>query len=76
VRRGHISKQGPTLVRWALGEAAHMAKNQPPFAAFYRRVAKRRGTKIATVAVARKLLARSFHVLQEVEVSWPGALAI
>jgi transposase len=76
VRRGHISKHGPNLVRWALGEAAHMAKKRSPFAAFYYRVAKRRGTKIATVAVARKLLARSFHVLREVEVSWPGELAV
>lgn len=73
-RRGHISKQGPALVRWALGEAAHMAKNQTPFAAFFHRVARRRGNKIATVAVARKLLARSFHVLREVEVSAPGEL--
>jgi transposase len=76
VRRGHISKQGPTLVRWALGEAAHLAKKQPPFAPFYHRVAKRRGAKIATVAVARKLLARSFHLLHEVEVSAPGELAV
>lgn len=54
-------------MRWVLVEAAHKAKTRPPFARFFAQCAARRGRQIATVAVARKLLARSFHVLKEVQ---------
>lgn len=67
VRHGHISKQGSTWVRWILVEAAQHARNRPPFARAYAQIAHRRGKKIATVAVARKLLARAYHILEEVE---------
>ena len=50
-----------------LQEAAQRAKTRPPFAAFYAKTAARRGKHIATVAVARKLLARSFHVLTDLQ---------
>jgi transposase len=53
-------------VRWVLTEAAQRAKTQPPFAQFYAAAAHCRGRQIATVAVARKLLARSFHILNQV----------
>ena len=66
VRHGHITKQGSPWVRWVLEEAAQKAKTRPPFARFYAECAGRRGKQIATVAVARKLLARSFHILKEV----------
>jgi hypothetical protein len=66
VRHGHITKQGSAAVRWVLTEAAQRAKTQSPFARFYAQCVHRRGTQIATVAVARKLLARSFHVLNQV----------
>jgi transposase len=66
VRHGHITKQGSAAVRWVLTEAAQRAKTQPPFARFYAECVHRRGRQIATVAVARKLLARSFHVLNQV----------
>jgi hypothetical protein len=69
-------------VRWVLCEAAQRAKTQPPLARCYAQTAARRGTQIATVAAARKLLARCFHILREVEtttltekVALPGALA-
>ena len=55
VRHGHITKQGSPWVRWVLQEAAHKAKTRPPLASFYAQCAARRGRKIATVAVARKL---------------------
>lgn len=67
VRHGHITKQGSAHVRWAMVEAAHVAKQKPPFERFFVETAQRRGRKIATVAVARKLLARCFHVLKEVD---------
>ena len=67
VRHGHITKMGSPWVRFVLQEAAQRAKTRPPFASFYAQTAARRGTHIATVAVARKLLARCFHVLTELE---------
>ena len=66
VRHGHISKQGSSWARWMLIEAAMVARTRPPFAKFYAQLAHRRGKHIATVAIARKLLARSFHVLKAV----------
>ncbi|HZD03245.1 MAG TPA: hypothetical protein VFA46_24540 [Actinomycetes bacterium] len=53
-------------MRWVLTEAAQRAKTQPPFTRFYAECAHRRGKQTATVAVARKLLARSFHILNQV----------
>jgi transposase len=67
VRHGHITKMGSPWVRFVLQEAAQRAKTRPPFAGFYAKTAARRGKHIATVAVARKLLARCFHVLTELE---------
>ena len=67
VRHGHITKQGSSAVRWVLCEAAQRARTQPPFARFYAECARRRGSHIAIVAVARKLLARCFHILKEVD---------
>ncbi len=60
-----------------------MAKRRAPYAAPFAAIAHRRGNNIATVAIARKLLARSYHVLKEVsaedasvpeKASVPGAL--
>jgi transposase len=65
VRHGHITKQGTVWVRWILAEAAQRAKRDPAFAASYAAIAQRRGRGIATVAIARKLLARAFHLLTE-----------
>ena len=52
-------------MRWILGQAAHIAKRHPEFAATYQAIARRRGPKIATVAVARKLLTRTYHLLTD-----------
>src|SRR6266536_1903287 len=67
VRHGHITKQGSVWVGWILQEAAQRAKTQPPFAHTYAQIAHRRGRQIATVAIARRLLARCFHILTELE---------
>jgi transposase len=63
VRHGHISKQGSAWLRWVLNQAAQTAKRSPDFAATYAAIAKRRGKKIATIAIARKLLTRAYHLL-------------
>src|SRR5580700_3815386 len=63
VRHGHISKQGSAWLRWVMNQAAQTAKRSPEFAATYSNIAKRRGKKIATIAIARKLLTRAYHLL-------------
>jgi len=73
VRHGHISKQGSPYVRWVLGQAAHIAKRHPEFAGGYQDIAARRGSKIATVAVARKLLTRASHLLADTDTPRGGA---
>jgi transposase len=63
VRHGHISKQGSAWLRWVLNQAAQSAKRSPEFSATYAAIAQRRGNKIATMAIARKLLTRAYHLL-------------
>jgi len=65
VRHGHISKQGSAWLRWILCEAAQTAKRHPDFAASYQAIAHRRGKKIATTAIARKLLTCAYHMLTD-----------
>jgi transposase len=67
VRHGHISKQGSVWLRWAMNQAAQTAKRSPEFAASYAAIASRRGKKIATIAIARKLLTRAWHLLADLQ---------
>jgi transposase len=67
VRHGHISKQGSAWLRWVMNQAAQTAKRSPEFAAAYAAIAKRRGKKIATIAIARKLLTRAWHLLADMQ---------
>ena len=56
---GRITKRGSPFVRWILYEAATSivtTKKPARLYEFYRRIATRRGTKVARVALARKLL--------------------
>jgi transposase len=56
VSRGHITKCGSRLVRWAAIEAAHRSK-AGPLHDWRQQLAARRGVKhIATVACARKII--------------------
>jgi transposase len=60
-----ISKAGSRLLRFLLGEAAHVAvRFDPDLKQFYERVGMRRGKSKATVAVARKLLIRCWIMLR------------
>ena len=67
VRHGHISKQGSAWLRWVLNQAAQTAKRSPEFSATYAAIAKRRGKKIATIAISRKLLTRAYHLLADAQ---------
>jgi transposase len=63
---GHLSRQGPPALRWALFEAAQSACRQgSPDLDYYRETAARLGHNRACLSVARKLLKRSFHTLRE-----------
>jgi transposase len=56
VRRGHITKQGSRLVRWAAVEAVARQRGDTPIRAHHLKVGERRGKQIGRVAAARKLL--------------------
>jgi transposase len=63
---GHLSRQGPPALRWALYEAAQLARRAgSPDHAYYEQAAARLGGNRACLAVARKLLKRSYHTLRE-----------
>jgi transposase len=64
VRRGHISKQGSRWLRWVMVEAAIHALRDPELRQFCLRIARRRGPKIARVAVARRLLTLAYYALR------------
>jgi hypothetical protein len=50
-----------------MNQAAQAAKRSPDFAASYAAIARRRGKKIATIAIARKLVTRAWHLLHELQ---------
>jgi transposase len=63
---GHISRQGPPALRWALYEAAQVARRPgSPDRDYYLQAAERIGGNRACLSVARKLLKRSYHTLRE-----------
>jgi transposase len=60
-RLGHISKQGNSLLRFLLVEAAQVTvRSIPEWRSKYFHLAMRRGRKIAKVAIARKLAVRLY----------------
>lgn len=63
---GHISKQGPPILRWVLQQAAWVAIRCDPNARrIYARIAKRAGSKKAVTALARKLLSYAWSVCRQ-----------
>ena len=58
----------------AVGDEPGRADRQavPDFAATYSSIAKRRGKKIATIAISRKLLTRAWHLLSELQAADAG----
>ena len=70
--KGKISKQGSTIVRWAVVEAVARYHGGEVIAPTYRRIAERRGgkigNKIAKVAAARKLLTLVYYGLRDGEI--------
>jgi transposase len=67
IRRGHITKQGSVVLRWALVEAAVKAPRDPAHRRFFVRILHddRRRNKIARLALARRLLTLSYYALRD-----------
>jgi transposase len=68
-RLGHISRQGSPAPRWELVEAAQkITTGSGPLREKIERIAKRRGRKIAKVAIARQILTLSYYGLRDGEI--------
>jgi transposase len=68
-RLGHITRQGSPALRWALVEAAQkITTGSGPLREKFERIAKRRGRKIAKVAIAREILTLSYYGLRDGEI--------
>ncbi len=66
--RGHLSHQGPGILRWALYEAAKSSSRPAaPDYAYYSTVKARHDGKLAALAVARKLARRCYHTLRTLD---------
>lgn len=62
---GHLSHQGPPILRWALFEAGHHgSRTNSPGHLYYTDVAARIDANRAALSVARKLARRSHHILR------------
>lgn len=63
-RLGSITKQGSSMARFMIGQAVlHVIKRDATIRHWYRRVKSRRGSKIARVAVMRRLTTIIWHIL-------------
>jgi len=72
-RLGSITKEGSQIVRFLLGQAVlHVLKRDPDMRRWYRRIRVRRGSKIARVAVMRRLCTIIWHMLKYKEPYYPG----
>jgi transposase len=72
VHRGHITKQGSRLVRWAAVEAAARQRSDNPIRRHHHNVGERRGKQIGRVAAARKLLILVYYGLRDGEIRCLG----
>lgn len=73
--RGHLARQGPPALRWALFEAAQSAaKKSSPDHAYYVEVRDRLGHNRACLSVVRKLARQAHHLLRDLgDEAWAAA---
>jgi len=72
-RLGSITKEGSAIVRFVLGQLVlHVLKKDPQIRAWYRRIRNRRGSKIARVAVMRRMTTIFWHMLTHNEPYYAG----
>ncbi len=66
IKFGGISKQGSWLLRFLLGQAAHLAaRHDGKLKSFYKKLAKKKSKSVAKTAVARKLLVKLAIMLRD-----------
>ena len=67
-RLGSITKEGSKIARFILGQLVlHFLKKDPKMREWYRRIKLRRGSKIARVAVMRRITTIFWHMLTHEE---------
>jgi transposase len=72
-RLGSITKQGSSMARFILGQMVlHTLRRDGQMRAWYGRIKKRRGAKIARVAVMRRLATIIWHMVKHHEPYAPG----
>jgi transposase len=65
---GHLSRQGPSILRWALFEAGMCAsRSASPDHDYYRTVKQRHDGKLAAISVARQFARRCYHILRNLD---------
>jgi transposase len=72
---GHLARQGPPALRWALVEAAQSAsRSASPDHRYYLEVKARAGANRAALSVARQLARRTHHTLRALgDAAWAPA---
>jgi transposase len=65
---GHLTRQGPPILRWAIYEAGKSAARAgSPDRDYYRQVKDRQGGKRAAMSAGRKTLRRCYHTLRSLD---------
>ena len=65
---GHLARQGPPLLRWALYEAAvYAGRPSSPDHAYFQQVKSRLDGQLALLSMARKLARRCHHTLRNLD---------
>ena len=65
---GHLTRQGPETLRWALYEAAkNSSHHNAPDHPYYAQVKQAHDGKLAAISVARKLARRCYHTLRNID---------
>ena len=63
-RLGRITKAGSSMTRWVLGQASkHILRTDPAMRAWFKKLKRKRGSKIARVAVMRRMATIIWHML-------------
>lgn len=75
-RMGSITKEGSRLVRFLLGQlVVHLLRRDGEMRSWYTKIKRRRGSRIARVAVVRRAVVIMWHMLSKREAWQPGSKA-
>jgi len=75
-RLGSITKEGSRLVRFLLAQVVvHLLRRDAEMREWYKKIKRRRGSKIARVAVMRRVAVIMWHMLSKREAWQPGSEA-